>query len=62
MNKIDIIAYLKNKKDELHKSFGITTLGLYGSYARDEATELSDIDIYFIKEIVILNLKVDWNF
>jgi len=30
MTKTDIITYLKNKKDELHESYGITTLGLYG--------------------------------
>lgn len=40
-----ILAYLKEHKDELRDRFGVTRLGLSGSYARDEATEQSDIDI-----------------
>ena len=47
MTRSDVLSYLKNKKDELDSSYGITTLGLYGSYARDEATESSDIDIFY---------------
>ena len=50
MNKSTIIKYLKNKKDELHKRYGIDTLGLYGSYARDEATSLSDVDIFYTRD------------
>ena len=50
MTKTDIITYLKNKKDELHESYGITTLGLYGSYARDEATNKSDVDIFYERD------------
>jgi len=50
MTKSEIIVYLKNKKDELHKKYGITTLGLYGSYARDEATNGSDIDIFYERD------------
>ncbi|MFT5661592.1 MAG: putative nucleotidyltransferase, partial [Sulfurimonas sp.] len=38
MTKNIILNYLKNKKEELHKKYGIVSLGLYGSYARDEAT------------------------
>lgn len=44
MTKSDILIYLKNKKEELYKIYGITTLGLYGSYARDEASIDSDVD------------------
>ncbi len=47
MTKSDILKYLKNKKDELSDIYGITSLGLYGSYARDEATESSDIDLFY---------------
>jgi len=50
MNKITVLEYLKNKKDELHKCYGIDTLGLYGSYARDEATSLSDVDIFYTRD------------
>jgi predicted nucleotidyltransferase len=50
MNKLIILKYLKNKKDELHKHYGIEKLGLYGSYARDEATPLSDVDIFYTRD------------
>jgi len=50
MNKNIILDYLKNKKDELHRKYGITSLGLYGSYARDEATKHSDIDIFYERD------------
>lgn len=42
MNKIEIIEKLEN----IDKSqFGIIELGLFGSYAKDEAKDDSDIDI-----------------
>ena len=50
MNKQQILHYLKNKKNELYTQYGITTLGLYGSYARDEATKDSDIDIFYKRD------------
>jgi len=50
MNKQQILNYLKTKKDELHNQYGITSLGLYGSYARDEATKDSDIDIFYKRD------------
>lgn len=50
MTKQIILEYLKSKKDELHKKYGIISLGLYGSYARDEATNKSDIDIFYERD------------
>lgn len=47
MDKNSILNYLKSKKEIFKKEYGITTLGLYGSYARDEATEDSDVDIFY---------------
>lgn len=45
LTKEEILNYLKtyktSKKDEYH----IKRIGLFGSYARDEANESSDIDI-----------------
>ncbi|MCL4430948.1 MAG: nucleotidyltransferase family protein, partial [Epsilonproteobacteria bacterium] len=32
-------------KKELHEKYGVIKIGLFGSYARDEQTEDSDIDI-----------------
>lgn len=45
-----IIDYLKSKKEEFRQKYGITTLGLYGSYARNEAKETSDVDIFYERD------------
>ena len=50
MTKNIILDYLKSKKEELHKKYGIVSLGLYGSYARNEATDTSDIDIFYERD------------
>ncbi|AMV72153.1 hypothetical protein DBW_1797 [Desulfuromonas sp. DDH964] len=41
----EILEFLKEHKAELGAQFGVTRLGLAGSYARDEADPGSDIDI-----------------
>lgn len=43
-NKEYILSALKSKKADLTAK-GISQLGLFGSYVRDEQTEQSDIDI-----------------
>ncbi len=45
--KDEVIEYLKSKKEHFKNEYGIVTLGLYGSYARDEATPKSDVDIFY---------------
>lgn len=45
MNKEQIIDFLTTHKQELQKKFSLTKIGLFGSYAKDSATEDSDIDI-----------------
>ena len=42
--KENILSTLKSKQGEISK-YGISAIGLFGSYARDEQTEKSDIDI-----------------
>jgi uncharacterized protein len=36
---------LKNNKEYLKKNFHITRIGIFGSFARNEETENSDIDV-----------------
>ncbi|MGA7827529.1 MAG: nucleotidyltransferase family protein [Geobacteraceae bacterium] len=44
-NKNEIIMFLQAHKDEMAQRFGVVSIGLFGSYARGEAREDSDIDI-----------------
>jgi uncharacterized protein len=40
-----ILDKLKQYKPELERKYPITNIGVFGSYARGEATDKSDIDI-----------------
>jgi predicted nucleotidyltransferase len=40
-----ILAELRQLKPELNKLYGVSRLGLFGSFARDEAKAESDIDV-----------------
>jgi len=46
MNKVNILKYLKDHYQEFQEKYSVEQIGLFGSYARDEATEDSDIDIF----------------
>jgi len=54
-NREQILAFLREHKAELQKLYGVTRLGLVGSYARDDAGPQSDIDL-------IVSLKSDNTF
>jgi predicted nucleotidyltransferase len=41
----EVIAYLKKNKTYLHDRFGITSIGVFGSFVRGEQTSCSDIDL-----------------
>ena len=43
--KQEVIDYLKTNKRLFKKQFSVVKIGVFGSYARDEQTENSDIDI-----------------
>ncbi len=46
MNKEIILNCLKNNLQQFKEKYNVEQIGLFGSYARDEATEESDIDIF----------------
>ena len=46
MTKKDILNYLSKHKKEFQKEYEVEQIGLFGSYARNEAREDSDIDIF----------------
>ena len=45
MRRSEILDFLREHKEELHHHFGLTKIGLFGSYARGEETQDSDIDL-----------------
>ena len=40
-----VIEVLREHRETLAERFGVTRLALFGSFARDQATESSDVDI-----------------
>ena len=46
IDKTNILNYLKEHYSEFKTKYNVEQIGLFGSYARDEATESSDIDIF----------------
>ena len=45
MNRDQVLVTLKKHKPTLERRFGVTRLALFGSFARDQATDKSDVDI-----------------
>jgi len=41
----EVLRILGLHKDELASRYGVTRLGIFGSMARDEAAEASDVDV-----------------
>ena len=46
-----ILEALKANREHLRNEFGIERIGLYGSFARNEQTEKSDIDLVYDLEL-----------
>jgi predicted nucleotidyltransferase len=51
MNRQEILKQLKQYKEESAKKYGILQLGIFGSVARGQERETSDIDICIKTEI-----------
>ncbi len=45
MDRSKVLELIKKNKMELITKFGVSRIGLFGSYAREDQTEKSDIDI-----------------
>jgi uncharacterized protein len=45
MDKRKLLSVLGDYKSQNAERYGIIRLGVFGSFARDEATVLSDVDI-----------------
>jgi predicted nucleotidyltransferase len=58
LDKTNILNYLKEHYSEFQEKYELEQIGIFGSYARDEATENSDIDI-FVKMKPTLSNYID---
>jgi predicted nucleotidyltransferase len=45
LTREEILTILRDNKDRFAEKYGVTKLGLFGSFARNEATEESDVDV-----------------
>ena len=45
MNRDEALDLLRAHKAALAERFGVTSLALFGSFARDQATDRSDVDV-----------------
>ena len=45
MKSEEVIQILQSQKEKLEKNFGVKSLQLFGSVARDEASPTSDVDL-----------------
>jgi len=45
MNKDTIIKYLRDNKREFSNKYGVKRIGFFGSYARDDNHDGSDLDV-----------------
>jgi len=41
----EIKGVLRERKEEIRKRYGVVIIGIFGSYARGEQSQLSDVDI-----------------
>lgn len=60
MNKTDYIVLLQQHADEMRDTYGLRSMTLFGSVAREENTEDSDVDLYVEMEpkiTAIIRLK-----
>jgi predicted nucleotidyltransferase len=63
MTYFDIKNKLTTLKPELHERFGVSEIGVFGSWVRGEQTESSDIDVLvdFDREISLFDiLELQW--
>jgi len=45
LTREDILKILRENKGRFAEKYGVTKLGLFGSFARGDATEESDVDV-----------------
>ena len=46
----EILTYLQENKELFHNLYGISKIGLFGSFARQEQNEKSDLDVLIVMD------------
>ena len=63
LNKDFILDFFATHKDELREKYSLVKIGLFGSYAKGQATDQSDIDIYAeFEDKKFRNIAGAWNY
>ena len=63
MTKNEILNFIETHREELKERYTLIKIGLFGSYAKDSATEESDIDLYAeFEEKKFRNIAGAWNY
>ncbi len=63
MTKVEILDILTTKHRYIEQQFGVSKIGLFGSYAKGTQTKDSDIDIYVeFKNKTFDNIAGLWNY
>ncbi|MBC6480650.1 MAG: nucleotidyltransferase family protein [Hormoscilla sp. GM7CHS1pb] len=58
LDRSKVLEVLRQIKPSLQEKYGVTRLGIFGSVARDEATETSDVDVVMEMEQPNLFMRV----
>lgn len=62
-SKEDILRCLNENREVLKERFGVEKIALFGSVARDDATENSDIDLFVsFDRRTFRKIAATWNF
>ena len=54
----EVVQYLNKNRIYLHDRFGITSIGIFGSFVRGEQTPYSDIDMFIEMEKSKKNIHI----
>jgi predicted nucleotidyltransferase len=57
VTKDEILSFLKANKTYLHEHFHVEQIGIFGSFARNEANEQSDIDFLVVIDNYVSNYR-----
>jgi predicted nucleotidyltransferase len=59
LTREDVLQILRDNKERFAEKYGVTKLGLFGSFARNEATEESDVDVCVELDEVTFDIMLD---